>query len=297
MTPLLTIAEQYYRELGRPMLEERFPDLLPRIAAGLAGEGSECFGFDDGISRDHDYGPGFCLWLPDKDYEAYGAALQAAYDALPKAFMGLPPRQDSRLAAKRVGVFSVTGWFSAFIGTEQPPASERRWLALREERLATAVNGAVFEDGQGAFTALRNAIKYYPEPVRRHRLVSAASGMGQSGQYNYPRSLQRGDAAAAALARNEFVREALHMLYLMNRRYMPYYKWAFRGLAGAPCLNDALPLIEELALAPAQAKTCLPLIEEISARVIGALRQEGLTGSGSDFLVDHLDDLASHIRG
>ena len=46
----LELAKRYYEEVGRPMLERDFPELLPRLAAGLVGEGSECLGFDDAIS-------------------------------------------------------------------------------------------------------------------------------------------------------------------------------------------------------------------------------------------------------
>ena len=46
----LELAKRYYEEVGRPMLERDFPELLPRLAAGLVGEGSECLGFDDELS-------------------------------------------------------------------------------------------------------------------------------------------------------------------------------------------------------------------------------------------------------
>ena len=37
----LELARRYYLEVGRPMLEAEYAEYLPRIAAGLAGEGSE----------------------------------------------------------------------------------------------------------------------------------------------------------------------------------------------------------------------------------------------------------------
>ena len=64
----LELAKRYYEEVGRPMLERDFPELLPRLAAGLVGEGSECLGFDDELSTDHDFGPAFCLWVPEELY-------------------------------------------------------------------------------------------------------------------------------------------------------------------------------------------------------------------------------------
>ena len=48
----LELAEQYYEEYGRPLIAEHFPAHQGRIAAGLVGEGSECLGFDDELSRE-----------------------------------------------------------------------------------------------------------------------------------------------------------------------------------------------------------------------------------------------------
>ena len=59
----LELAKRLYEERARKLFENELPDLIPQMAVGLVGEGSECFGFDDEISRDHDWGPAFCIWL------------------------------------------------------------------------------------------------------------------------------------------------------------------------------------------------------------------------------------------
>ena len=52
----LELSRAYYEAHGRELLEQRFPQLFGRMTIGLAGEGSECFGFDDLYSEDHDFG-------------------------------------------------------------------------------------------------------------------------------------------------------------------------------------------------------------------------------------------------
>ena len=78
----LELSRKYYEAYGKEMLAQ-FPQLEGQYAAGLVGRGSECFGFDDEISRDHDYGPSFCIWLQKEVYEQYGEKLTEAYEKLP----------------------------------------------------------------------------------------------------------------------------------------------------------------------------------------------------------------------
>ena len=72
----------FFTERVFPALEQRFPDVLLRLAAGIAGEGSECYGYDDGISKDHDFAVSLCIWLTDQDYDRTGAAMQEMYEQL-----------------------------------------------------------------------------------------------------------------------------------------------------------------------------------------------------------------------
>ena len=74
----LELSEKFYLEYGAPMIAGDFPHLEGKIAVGLAGEGSECLGYDDDVSRDHDFEPSFCMWLTDEDYDNYSFALARA---------------------------------------------------------------------------------------------------------------------------------------------------------------------------------------------------------------------------
>ena len=103
----IELCRAYFEAEGRPMLKElegQYPELKGRLAAGLVGQGSECLGFDDERSWDHDFGASFCIWLPQELYARYGSVCQEAYDRLPPVFEGMPKRQESRNGSGRVAV-------------------------------------------------------------------------------------------------------------------------------------------------------------------------------------------------
>ena len=72
----LELSKKYFFEACKPVLEREIPEKLDRIAACLVGEGSDCFGWDDEISRDHGWGPRVCLVLTQADMEDFGDRLK-----------------------------------------------------------------------------------------------------------------------------------------------------------------------------------------------------------------------------
>lgn len=313
----LELARAYYEAHGAPMLAQQFPTQAGRIAVGLVGEGSECFGFDDALSRDHDFGPAFCLWLTRDDFALIGADLQAAYERLPGEFMGFPARRDGPHSGGRVGVFSIDAFYRMLIGRADADFSPLEWLHTPESRLALATNGAVFHDPLGEFSAIRAKLAaFYPDDVRLKKIAARAVVMGQSGQYNFARCLCRGEIVAAQLALAEFTQHAMSMIFLLNRRYMPFYKWAHRALAGLPVLGAEMhALLAELAVTGLQPEAWadpngpdpqrlrrlnlddrnIVLIEKVCGLVKQRLQYEGLTGSDDDFLAEHAGHIISRI--
>lgn len=292
----LELAERYWREVGAPAMEAACPALAGRLAAGLVGEGSECLGFDDELSRDHDWGPGFCLWLTQEDFAACGEALQAAYAALPRTFLGVSRLRESEHSRGRVGVFPIDGFYARFLGPSGPPRTLTQWLAVSDQALSVCTNGRVFQDGAGEFTRVREELLgYYPEDVRRKRLAARCAGAAQAGQYNHPRCLRRGDRVAALRALGEFIDHAQAVVFLLNRRYRPYYKWANRALEDLPLLGrEAGAALEALAACPPEERQ--DRIEALSALLIRALEGQGLTSRAGDFLLEHGEEVQASIR-
>lgn len=243
----LELCRKYYEEVGAPMIHEQFPKYESRIAVGLVGEGSDCFGFDDDASRDHDWGPGFCMWVDDVTYEAIGIQLQAAYDRLPSEYMGYR-RRTTREAEGRVGVIRVREFYSNLLKLQNGiPRSEEEWMAVDENDLAAATNGAIFRDDDGIFFGLRNQLlAYYPESVFRRKLAYELVRMAQTGQYNFSRCLRRDDKVTASMYLSEYTEHALKVLFLLNRKYAPYKKWL---MAAAAKKLNILPEVTDIIIA------------------------------------------------
>lgn len=293
----LELAIQYYEAYGKEMLQSGFSHVLPYLAIGLAGSGSECYGYDDETSHDHDFEPGFCIFLPNEDAVDRKTAfeLERAYAKLPKDFLGFKRGRLSPVGGNRHGIIRMDEFFSAKTGSKDGRLSAEQWFLVPEYGLLEATNGAVFEDPYGEFSRIRERLRYFPEDVRRKKLAGHLLLMGQAGQYNYNRCITRGETAAAQLAVFEFTKSALHCIYLLNSSYMPYYKWSFKGLEKFDRLgglSDDLEYLISSGNTPEEAAQKAEIIEHICSKFAGELKAQGLT----DFESSELEQVAYAIN-
>ncbi len=278
----LELSERFYQECVKPMLSEQFPDLLPQLAIGLFGSGSECCGFDDAVSTDHDFEPGVCIFLPDESVVDRQAAfrLERAYAKLPKEYLGFRRSTVAPVGGARHGVLRTAEFFSEKVGAPDGILTVRQWLTVPGQALFEATDGKLFFDGPGEVTRIRAGLARYPEDVRRKKLAGHLLLMAQAGQYNYRRCLMHGETGAAQLAAVEFARHMMSAVFLLNGAYEPYYKWSFRAMR----MLERLPLLAETAEylittdnEPQIAETKYDMIEDAAADVIDELQEQGLT--------------------
>ena len=278
----LELAERFYTVCVKPMLESEFPALLPALAVGLFGSGSECGGFDDAVSTDHDFEPGVMLLLPDETVVDRQVAfrLERAYSKLPKEFLGYRRSSVAPVGGARHGVLRTAEVFRDKVGAADGVLTVQQWLTVPEHALFEATNGRIFFDGRGEVTAIREGLSRYPEDVRRKKLAGSLLLMAQAGQYNYLRCLRHGETGAAQLAIGEFVNAAMHAVCLLNGAYMPFYKWRFRAMRSLPKLSLLAETMEYLLTTdnePTLAETKYDMIEDTAADVIDELQAQGLT--------------------
>ena len=143
---------------------------------------------------------------------------------------------------------------------------------------------------------------FYPEDVRLKKIAARCMGMAQAGQYNLLRSLRRGETATAMLAAARFSEQAISMTFLLNRRYMPFYKWAHRGVAQLPILgNETAACVTALAgvdwrLGPRAEAVAGDIVESLCHDVAGRLRSDGLSDAEGDWLLDHGPSVQSRVE-
>ena len=278
----IEISKAYFEEYGRPMLEREFSEALPYLCVGLVGSGSECFGFDDEVSRDHDFEPGFCIFIPGEDVldRRTEFLLERAYAKLPKEFMGLKRGLVSPVGGRRNGVIRISDFYTDKLGHPDGELSVQDWLTLPDSFLFEATDGEIFFDNYGEFTEIRNRIKECPEDIRLKKLAGNLLVMAQSGQYNFGRCLSHGETGAAQLAVFEFVRAAIKTVFLINRKYMPYYKWSFRAMRDLELFStfsDSFEYLMTSENSEENAETKSMVIEDIASLIIGYLIDNNMT--------------------
>lgn len=287
----LQLARQYWEETAEPALMQSYPMLLPKVAAGLAGNGSECFGYDDEQSMDHDWGVDFFLWVRQSEKEII-PVLQHWKREL---FAQHPPAYQRTRSSYGglVDVMSIDDFYASMIGCTAVPDDLLSWTRAPESQYALATNGAVFWDGAGDFTAIRQGLlDYYPEDLRRKKIAARCMAIAQLGQYNFQRMVARGDWVTVHTVLDRFMREAIGLTYHLNRTYRPYYKWTWRRMHELPVLGCEIAerllrmTMIKLRDEPAVRETQL-LIDEICRQLGGELHRQALSDYTGSFFAGH----------
>ena len=295
----LDLAFNYYNQFGKKMIEEQFHQVKDKIAVGLVGEGSECCGFDDQISTDHDFDMGFCLFITQKNYDDFGFKLERAYAKLPNEYQGFKRQLINPVGGNRRGVIIIEEFYKKLLGTSSVPHDLNWWFFVPSNSLFTATNGKVFVDQEGVFSKVREQLKQgYPEDVRIKKLASHLLFAGQAGQYNYERCLKHNERGGANIAIYEFVRHFISAIYLINNSYEPFYKWAFKGLRNLPILSQCESSLEgllEYGNNKNESKLKMEIIEDLSNLLIAQLKEQSLTNATCNNLETHAYSITDKI--
>ena len=306
-------SKNFYHKQIEPMIKEKFPAYENRIAVGLVGEGSDCFGYYDSISRDHDFGTGVCLWLTDEDYFKIGQELSYEYDRI--AYGDSNHGLSKRLQERR-GVMTIHDFYSNILSincdVEACELSLLQWRVLDHNCLATATNGVVFKDDLKQFTNFRNyLLNHYPKEILRERLAMELHNYSMALQVNYARCMARKDYVAASTCKANGIEAAMQIFFLLKKVYPPYYKWTFRALKELDYNSNLSNLIEQLALTNIDInawdeKTYDPnllnmddkvviLSEQIGTNLVALLRQNGYTNERDPYLERYVNDVLQNI--
>lgn len=237
----IELARAYHAEVVRPLLVGRWPDLA--CSAARLGSGSDVLGLDDAVSRDHDWGLRLTLLLDEDRVPEVADHLERE---LPHAYRGLPTRFATTwdpVVRQRVEVAGPDAFALSRLGIDVTRAWDAGdWLSLTGQAVLEVTAGPVFTDTHGGITAIRNRLTWYPDDVWRHVVAVDWQRLGQLLPL-LGRAGQRGDDLGARVLVADVVRVAVHLGFLLERRWSPYPKWAGTLFAGLPRGAGALPAL------------------------------------------------------
>ncbi|WP_375452651.1 DUF4037 domain-containing protein [uncultured Devosia sp.] len=256
----IELSRGFYFDLVQPWLNEVAPGL--RHAAALIGYGSELLGFDDEMSRDHNWGPRVRIYLARDDFGAYARRLVDQFtNVMPSHYRGEPIGWRSRPHPPANGLESagalahglefhtLEALLESHLGLRSAEHLEApQWLGFAEQKLLALTAGAVFRDDDGRLTEARARLAYYPRDVWLYKLACQWRRIADE-QAFVGRAGQVGDDLGSRVIGARLVRDVMRMGFLLERRYAPYSKWLGTGFARLPIAHRLLPHLTQALIA------------------------------------------------
>ncbi|MFN8456411.1 MAG: DUF4037 domain-containing protein [Anaerolineae bacterium] len=141
----------------------------------------------------------------------------------------------------------MSAFLARTIGLDRPPQTYQEWLNLPEEDITHIINGELWHDPAGKFTAIRTAfLQYYPEPVRLRRIAHWCRYFSGMGTYALKRAILRNNEFYATTTFSKAVRWGIQLAFMLEKQYYPYDKWLIAYFKHLPRLYQSLgPLVDE----------------------------------------------------
>ena len=267
------LAALCYAGAVRPLLQRHRPG-LPH-AAGRWGTGSDVLGLDDDVSRDHDWGLRLALLVAPEHVAAVDAAMAAE---LPAEVAGHPTRfatTGDPLARHRVEVSTVDDLVRSRLGLAAGrPWEALDWLSLTGQAVLEVTAGAVLTDSTGELTRVRERLAWYPDDVWRHVVACDWVRLQQELPF-VGRTAERGDDLGSRLIAARLARVAVHLGFLLERRWPPYARWSGTLFGRLPRAGAVGPLLFAAVRAerwPERAAALVAALEDL----LGVQRAAGL---------------------
>jgi hypothetical protein len=256
--PNLELNARFYAEAVAPIVAP-----WPHSAARI-GWGSEILGFDTERSTDHGWGLRLNVFVAADDV---AAAIAAVNSQLPESFDGWPVRYgwDEYPVTHHVEVCALSVWSTHFLGCDATKPLERiDWLLAPQQRLLGITRGAVYHDGLGTLTSMREQLSWYPDDVAHWMLASQWHRVAQEEAFT-GRTVEVGDELGSRLVAARLVRELMRVHFLVAREYWPYTKWFGSAYRALPRASGLIPHFEAAIAATNYAEREAALVESLEA--------------------------------
>lgn len=308
---VVDVSRDFFDEVVKPMLERECPDETAQTAFGAFGYGSEVLRLDDDYSQDHHWGLRINALMPDDLFQKSGEGVIRTFNAnLPVAYRGHSLREG--LTGRGLSLMGLQAFLRRTIGLDHAPTTFAEWLSIPEEDILHVINGEVWYDPSGRFSAIRDTFNhYYPEPVRLRRIAHWCRYYSGMGTYALKRAILRNNELYATITFARALRLGVQLAFLLDRQYFPYDKWLLAHFERLPRMAGLLrPIVYEAVRLSTPWERKLELLDQMSDVLDATMVADGIlkphpkfTGSASSGyrLLEHaygqiIKDLPEEIK-
>ena len=166
------LAQRYYESIVAPLLAEFDGEVAH--AAGRLGQGSDVLGFDDAMSRDHDWGLRLTVLVEATHVSPVAEFIESR---LPGEYLGYPTRfavaHDGEMR-HRIDIDTAQQFSIGLLGVDVTSRlSVPEWLSLSGQSILELTAGPLFADTVGTITTIRDQLRWYPDNLWRYVVATS----------------------------------------------------------------------------------------------------------------------------